>query len=153
MTAERVGQPRFWRKSHGVYGKIPAGQVLADGGGKGHAVGPPVVGIRPLGAEGGDLHPGVSQHGGDRSVLQAGVQHGDARQGGVYLLRPGGGGNVPVAGDAPQQAVPDAAPHRKGGKAGIFQLFQHPLGVGGKIDVHGIPPPFRQHTGTDTPAF
>ena len=63
-----------------------------------------------------------------RDILdQAGVQHGDARQGGVYLLRPGGGGNVPVAGDAPQQAVPDAAPHRKGGGKEYFYSKPPPL--------------------------
>ena len=59
-------------QGHGIDGEIPPGQVLLQGGDKDHRVGPPPVGVGPIGAVGGHLVGIAVQEHRHRAVAQPG---------------------------------------------------------------------------------
>ena len=135
--SEPVHQPRR-PPGHGVDGEVPPGQVVLQPGGEGHPVGPAVVGVALLPAEGGHLHPQAVQLHRHRAEAAAGVVLGAAGEEGPDLLRPGGGGRVIVVGGKAQQAVPDAAPHQGGVEARPAQPLHRRQGAGIKFQ-HTVP--------------
>ena len=116
---EAVGDSLLRGPGHGVDGEIPPGQVLPEGTGEGHGVRPAAVGVGPVHPVGGDLQRAAAQEDRHRAVLFPGGDHRDPGKDLPDLLGKGGGGDVPVVGLPPQQAVPDAAPHGLGGVPGV----------------------------------
>ena len=123
LPAVQVGERAPDIHGHGVYRQVAAAEILRQRIGKIHGVGAAMVGIRPVGAEGGDLHGKAVLPDGDGAVTQA---RGDAvsgeQRGG--LLRTGGGGHIPVLRRPAQQGVADAAAHRVGREARLLQPGQ-----------------------------
>ena len=111
-AAEGVGDMPRGVHGHGVHGEVPPREVGLQRTAEGDAVGPAVVGVGALGAEGGDLDLAAGGEDGDRAVLYA--RGHAAREEGEHLLRHGGGGGVPVRGAAAKQAVAHAAPGEYG---------------------------------------
>ena len=137
--AEQVGDMPPHVHRHGVHRQIPAAQVVLQCIGKSHRVRAAVIGVRAVGAEGGDLKGHSLRPDGDGAVAQP-RGDGIAAEQGEHLLRPGGGGHVPVGGHAPQQRVADAAAHGAGGKPRPLQRLQH---VFYRLRHHA-PAPFRR---------
>ncbi len=94
------------RDRHRVDGEVAAGEVVVERVAEGDVVGPPVIRVRPVAAEGGHLVGPVGQGHDDRpeAVLVAGVG-----QEGEEAIGAGVGGHVPVAGDDAPREVPHAA--------------------------------------------
>ena len=83
-----------------------------------------MIPIVALSAEGGDLHHTLLRDNAHGAVLQSG-QH--QRMVGEKIpdrFRFCGGAKVIIMGGQPQQRIPDAATHRVGSKAGLFQTVQ-----------------------------
>ena len=108
----------------GVDGEVPPPQVLLQGVGEGHGLRPPVVPVGPVPPEGGDLHAPRRRPDGDGAVAEAGGHRPVPKQG-HGLLRPGGGGHVPVLRSPAQQSVPDAAAHTPGAMTRRLQRLQN----------------------------
>ena len=108
-TAEGIAQTLFGVISHGVDGKIAAGQIGRDGIHKRHLVGMAVVGVPSLGPKGGDFvsHP-IEQHG-HGAVRKPGGDHPFGGKAGRCLLGPCAGADVPIGRAHTPQAVPHAA--------------------------------------------
>ena len=133
LPAEQVHHLPRSVQGHGVHGEVPPPQVLRQGGDEAHAVGPPVVGIGPFRAVGGDLRDPAAAADGDGAVLHA---RGDGvllSEAGHDLLRQGGGADVPVPGLKPQQTVPHAAPHA----LGLIAFGAQPRQNGGDLLRYG----------------
>ena len=128
---------------HGVHRQVPALKVLPQAAGEGDGGGVPVVGIVPVGAEGGDLagrlsaadgHGAVPQSGGDGEVVKEG--HG--------LLRQGRGGHVPVVGRFAHEDVPDAAAYDIRLVSGTLQRLQHRADLPWDHGIRLLSPVFRR---------
>ena len=126
LPAEGIHQPLCGMIGHGVDGEIPPGQVLPYIGDEGDAVGMAVIGIRAIYPKGGDLVGHMVQHHGEGAVLQTGFHHMAAAEGSLHFLRRGRGADIPVLGEKPQQAVPDAPAHRIGPVAPLVQAGKNP---------------------------
>ena len=122
--AEQVGDLPPPVHGHGVHRQVAAAEIVLQPPGERHRVRAAVVGVRPVGAEGGHLDAHALRPDSHRPVLQPRGDGAAVKQR-QHLLRAGGGGHVPVAGHAPQQRVPDAAAHGEGRKARVFQTLQH----------------------------
>ncbi len=99
-------------QSDGVDGEVPAAQVLLQRAGELHPVRVAAVGVGPVPAVGGHLHPVSAEHR-HRAVLQSG----GGRVGREQLqdfVRRRVGGHVPVPRRPAQQPVPHRAPHAPG---------------------------------------
>ena len=119
LSTKGVYDRAVWSQSHGVDGEVPAGQVVGEGGDKGHGVGAAAVSVPALTPEGGYLQTMPVQHHRHSAVV-------DARGDGVGkkaldLWGEGGGADIPVLGRAGQQQVPDAAAHGVSFKPGLPQ--------------------------------
>ena len=121
---------------HGVDGEVPAPQILLQGVGEFHGLRPPVVPVGPVPPEGGDLHAAGRRPDGDGAVAEAGGHRPVSKQG-HGLLRPGGGGHVPVLRWPAQQGVPDTAAHAPGAMARRLQYLQNFPYRGGNVH-HGL---------------
>ena len=121
-------------EGHGVDGKVPPGQVLRQGVREGDALRVAVVGVVPVPAEGGDLRAAARAPDGNRPVPQPRGQ-GVLPKEGQGLLRPGGGGDIPVPRFPAQEGIPHAAPHTVSLKP---RLLQRPQDVPCEVrDSHG----------------
>ena len=132
-------------EGHGIDGEVPPGQVLGQGIRESDALRVAVVGVVPVPAEGGDLRASVRPPDGDRPVPQPRGQ-GIRPEEGQGLLRPGGGGDVPVPRRSAQEGIPYAAAHAVGLMPRALQRLQDVPREGGDAPVlsfHCHSPPCR----------
>ena len=126
--------------SHGIYGKIPAFQILLQAGRKLYLCGVAAILIFSVYTIGGYLKPLPSHHHRHRSMLNPGID--TAGKQSLHLLRPGGGGNVPILRLTPQNGIPYTPPHRIRLKAGSFNsvnnLFRSFRYFNMNIFLHGF---------------
>ena len=142
-AAVQVHQPRCGGIGHGVDGKIPPGQVLPQLGHKEDPIGVAAIGIARLHPVGGDLVDRSLQHQGHGAVLFPGQDLAAVRENRLGLVGGGIGADVPVAGPAAQQAVPDTAPHHIGRMSRPVQGVQQHRHRGGKRNGDRSPLPCR----------
>ena len=122
---------------HGVHRQVTAAEILLQPVGEKHLIRPAMVRIGPIRPEGGHFNVHLPRPDRDRPVLQPGWD-GIAVKQCKHLLRPRGGGHVPISRCAAQQRVPHAAAHGIGGEARILQPFQHILH---RLRQHGFASP------------
>ena len=123
---------------HGVYGKVPAGQILPQAAGKGHALGPAVVLVLAVQPEGGNFHRQAGEADRHRAMLFPRPAQRQAGKDGGRLPRQGRGGNVPVMGLRAEQAVTHAAAHQVRLKPGAVQGVQRLPRLGGNRESHAV---------------
>ena len=112
---------------HRVDRKIAAaGEVVGHRGDKFHPVGMAVVGIAPLGAEGGDFIPHPIDDYRHRPVIDAGRDDPLVRKTRRRLLRPGAGADIPIVKRRTAQAVAHAAAHHVSLIPGLLQAAEQP---------------------------
>ncbi len=122
---------------HGVYGKVPAGQVLGQAGGKQHLPGLAVVFVVPVYPKGGNFGRAPREQQGNRAMGGPGQGGPAPWKGGKNLLGQGRGDNVPVCGGAAQKGVSHTAPHAPGLKALAVQAREDKGNVAGRGEGHG----------------
>ena len=112
-------------------------EILLQPVGEKHLIRPAMVRIGPVRPEGGHFNVHLPRPDRDRPVLQPGWD-GIAVKQCKHLLRPRGGGHVPISRCAAQQRVPHAAAHGIGGEARILQPLQH---ISHRLRQHGFASP------------
>ena len=111
LAAEGVTQATSGTVSHGIDGEVPTGKVFGNMIGKRHLLRTAMVGIGTILAESGDLHLYAVQNDSHGAVLQACFDDAGIGKQRLYLLRQGGGGQIPIGGYVPKQAVTQATTH------------------------------------------
>ena len=114
---------------HGVDREIPPRQVGGQVVHKLYVIGVAVVAVAAVQTVGRHLIRLSVQNNGHRAVLFAGQDQALVVEQRLHLVGPGGGADVPVAGQTTQQAVAHAAAHHVGTVPGSAQRLQQSVGV------------------------
>ena len=118
-ASEQIHQSVFLIICHGVHREIPPLQILLQTGGKCHFLRMSAVLIFPVHPVGRHFIAPSVAHNRNRAVLDSRIDC--LFKQGLRLLRPGGGGDVPVVRRAAKQGIPDAAAHRIGFVTRVLQ--------------------------------